>query len=259
MDDICPVQEVQPNLGIPPPAPNLVAWQGLRVAGSQTNIETTQNLDEGRIYLIEGTCDSATKNHLKTLLPDMPDAFFEMHAVHTLSRIEDDIDDNRMLIAKWSRVANQAREVWIREKRLRDGNPFNVNHHDPVAASLDHEILVHTSQPYRPYDPIFEYTSTRRQVGSEGVLEGKGRGHDAVTDDPEMQNRPRRRTTVAKPGIQESRLIRHAVRDSISMYHGVDISGQEMGKSVPWSFIYYSWPRCGRKRTNLNAGRVFKG
>ncbi|KAK0631231.1 hypothetical protein B0T14DRAFT_596948 [Immersiella caudata] len=218
------VQQVQPGPRVPP-----VAWQGLRVAGGETDIEATQNLDKGTVYLIEGTCDSATKKYLKTLLPDIPDTFFEMQAVHTLSRIEDEIDNTRMLITKWSRVANQVREVWIREKRLRDGNPFNVNHHDPAASSLDHEKLVHTSRPYRPYDPIFEYTSMRETASEhEGNLQRKRSGHDAVAaDDPEMQKRPRRRTTVIEPSFQEFQFIRHTVRDSLCMYHGVDVTGQE--------------------------------
>ena len=178
--DPLPAQVSQVDCGIP----EQVVGYSVATDGSLADLRATidrENVTGELLYLIEGTSNDLTKSFLKHCLPDIPDAFFDVHLADTLSRIEHDVDGSRMFIAKWSRVANQARVAWAREKRLRDGNPFDVHHHDPAASRLDHEELVHSSEPYRHYDPIFEYTERRRTKAencqaAEELGEGRGGG-----------------------------------------------------------------------------------
>jgi len=236
MDPRSSDQVAGPDRGIPAQ----VIGYSIGMDGSLTDLRTITNWEDGPtslLYLIEGTIDSAAKRFIKDCLPGIPDAFFDVHLADTLSRIEHDIDSYPMLIAKWSRVANQTIVAWLREKQLREGNPFDVHHQDPVASRLDHEKLVHASQPYRPYDPIFEYIEKRR-TGAENCQASEALGETAdeeaeeraAQDDPESRPRHRPRLTRAaftgldmtptEPAFRDLPLIRHAVRDSISVYHG---------------------------------------
>ncbi len=204
------------------------------------------------LYLVDGLGeeDSRPRQDVKLWIPGIQEEYLNSHSKDSLSRIDCDISSGHMFFAKWSRVASQLKTVWKRERRYRDGNPFNVNGRDPAAARLDHERYSHFSQPYRSYDPILEYTDEESHKLNKSLAPDGARddGHKrwtkllTVRSDLEKASHLAAKKETDEKGEQEDkegvrcapnkslRVIRHAIRDCASLYH--DRVGEvEVGKS----------------------------
>jgi hypothetical protein len=91
------------------------------------------------------------------LLPSLSDVFISAHLCDNLAQVDSTLDENHVVLAKWSRAAAQGSDVWRRERRLRTANsPFDVDDNDPAASLLNHERFDHITEPYRSYNPIYE-------------------------------------------------------------------------------------------------------
>ncbi|KAK4116003.1 hypothetical protein N656DRAFT_794352 [Canariomyces notabilis] len=153
--------------------------------------EATENaVDDGRahVYLVEGLSPWQERK-VRELIPGLPDEFFEWHLQDSLACINSDFQNDRVVLAKWSRAVSQRKEVWQREHKLRTlGSPYNLDDKNPVSSRFDHERYSHISEPYRSYDPTYAY--------SEKI--------------------------AAEPKVILRDMIMHAARESISLYHSID-------------------------------------
>ncbi|KAK5659720.1 hypothetical protein OQA88_931 [Cercophora sp. LCS_1] len=111
------------------------------------------------LHAVEGTSPSIVSKVRESIPITVPDYFFDFHRHENLSQITEELEDNKnIFLAKWTRKALQAKDVWLRENRLRyRKTPFNVDNANPVASQLDHERYDHVSEPYRSYNPLLEY------------------------------------------------------------------------------------------------------
>jgi len=117
----------------------------------------------GVIHLVEGISDEVTLK-LNELVPFLPENLLALHRCDNLAAISDDWQDERLVLAKWSREAIQQAEVWARENRLRRfKSPFDINDCDPETSQLDHERYDRTSDPYRLYDPLVEFVLEKEE------------------------------------------------------------------------------------------------
>ena len=203
------------------------------------------------LYLVDGLGEegSRPRQDVKLWIPGIQEEYLNSHSKDSLSRIDCDISSGHMFFAKWSRVASQLKTVWKRERRYREGNPFNLNGRDPVAARLDHEKYSHFSQPYRSYDPILEYTDEESHFLNKSLAPDGARddGHKrwtkllTVRSDLEKAAHLAAKKEKTEKNEQEDpegvqcapkkrlRVIRHAIRDCVSLYH--DRVGEvEVGK-----------------------------
>ncbi|KLU91870.1 hypothetical protein MAPG_10819 [Magnaporthiopsis poae ATCC 64411] len=190
------------------------------------------------LFLAEGLPEPTLSTELQRLVPGLPDDFLEglpddllgAHLCNNLAQINSAIDENQVVLAKWSRAAVQKKEVWLREKRLRtSGNHFDVDDVDPVTSQLDHERYDHFTQPYRSYDPIYEFKEphadgnpTRTMTAtSNGPFEGQPAER---TEGGAEEERASGAATPAKPGTgtkAEINRVMHAAHECISFYHSV--------------------------------------
>ncbi|KAK0742609.1 hypothetical protein B0T18DRAFT_167344 [Schizothecium vesticola] len=114
------------------------------------------------LHLAEGLPESARAG-LRALVPGIPDTFFDAHLDNSLAQTDNSLDEKRaVILARWSRVAHQPKEIWLREQRLQTKGPYNVNDADPVKSRLDHERYDHISDPYRGYVPLSEVRVLKR-------------------------------------------------------------------------------------------------
>jgi hypothetical protein len=201
-----------------------------------TSESSSKGLNDGRkitanLFLVEGLSEPTLLTQLQTLVPGLPDGFLEAHLCDNLAQIDMAIDENQVILAKWSRAAAQRKDVWLRERRLRTSkNPFDVDHVDPVTSRLDHERYDHATKPYRSYDPIYEFRGEPRVGGDSTpiatpILDDslKRKALEGMEGDQDEEKTPGA-STRAKPGTgtkAKQNMVMHAAHECISFYHGV--------------------------------------
>ncbi len=200
-------------------------------------ILSSKALADGRkitasLFLAEGLSNPNLLTELRTLVPTLPDGFITAHLCNNLAQVDPAIDENQVILAKWSRAAAQSKDVWRREKRLRTSKtPFNVDNVDPVTSRMDHERYDHFSEPYRSYDPIYEFCKETCVSGdpdrtTTAIINDppKGKAVEETQGDPEKDTTLRRVTrakpaTAAKAKVILQDMIMHAAHECMSFYH----------------------------------------
>lgn len=198
------------------------------------------------LYLVDGISES-TSAGLRKLVPSLPQAFISGHFSDNLGQIDNALDDTHVFLAKWSRAAAQAKEIWLREKRLRTfGTPFNVDEANPVASRLDHNCYDHITEPYRSYNPIYEFEIAVPFPRNTG--EGNCRVTAPVIDEsskpkdvegqqkvPEDEERAIDTPPALRNKIYIQDMVMHAANECISLYHhnvGDRLIGKHLGKQT---------------------------
>jgi hypothetical protein len=200
-------------------------------AKATTNPSDGSTSSDELLYLVEGLSKS-TVTELGKLLPSLSDAFISAHLCDNLAQVDSTLDENHVFLAKWSRAAAQGSDVWRREKRLRTANsPFNVDDNDPAASRLDHERFDHITEPYRSYNPIYEFEMdaplNRDIVKGDSRIKTTAAEEPCQTADVEAQRNAlegKEGPTVAEPEwpskIYIQDMVMHAAQECISFYYG---------------------------------------
>jgi hypothetical protein len=179
------------------------------------------------LFLAEGLSEPTLLAGLRSLVPGLPDGFLTAHLCDNLAEIDTAIDETQITLAKWSRAAAQRKDVWVREKRLRTSkNPFNVDKVDPVITQLDHERYDHITEPYRSYDPIYEFCDEVRADGSPTrsttttkAVEGTEVGPEEHSTGGTFTRATAGTGTKAKVILQD--MVMHVAHECMSLYHTV--------------------------------------
>jgi hypothetical protein len=161
---------------------------------------TEDAVDErAHLYLVEGP-SYWHKHKIKQLVPGLPDDFFDWHLHDRLACISNDLSDDRVVLAKWSRVVSMRKEVWQREYNLRTRGSSYIAETDPASSRLDtdHAAYRDIQKPYPSYDPIYTYSvkkpkvpeSTPPSSEDEAQQGPRGRAAKEEKDDPERTERP---------------------------------------------------------------------
>lgn len=195
------------------------------------------------LYLVEGLSESII-TRLRQLLPSLPDTFINAHLCDNLGQIDDTLDENHLFLAKWSRAAAQPKEVWLREKRLRTfETPFNVDEANPVASRLDHNRYDHVTEPYRSYNPIYEFEiavpfprntgdGNCRVTASVVGKSSKQKDVEGQQNVPEDEERAIDTPPALRNKIYIQDMVMHAANECISLYHhnvGDRLIGKHLG------------------------------
>jgi hypothetical protein len=210
-----------------------VRTDGTITESTDTEPDAEQSPAIADIHIVEGI-SAANILKARQLLPSLPVRFFDLHRCENLASIDTgaDLQHHRLVLAKWSGEAAQHKEIWLREARLRSHKtPYNVNNSDPVESRLDHERYDHFSDPYRSYDPLFEFLSEEQTTtqGASTLVGGRETGPSqntirrAETDLERARNtrraeRPTDTGNIATKNITK-RMMLHASHECISAYH----------------------------------------
>ncbi|KAH6853205.1 hypothetical protein B0I37DRAFT_409397 [Chaetomium sp. MPI-CAGE-AT-0009] len=210
----------------------MIVGQAIDEAASTSEDPTNDgNSGADLLYVVEGLSEPTIKE-LRKLLPSLPDAFISAHLCDSLAQIDSALDEDLPFFAKWSHVAAQRKEVWLREKKLRTSkSPFNVDDVDPAASRLDHDRYDHVTEPQRSYHPIYEfdidvpiYIKERLSQKATAVIANKSCKGKDIEGQPEHdiieEERPCNRGPKSTTKMYVQDMLMHVAYESISFYHG---------------------------------------